>query len=120
MGRSNKEEREHKKGEKKNINEFVLSPIPLHYFEVLSLIVWSLQKPYADVEALLSCLESPLCRILCLSETWLEDSNKVVMYLLPGYSRIPKSSRTNRKRWVVKKLGRTWWDYRQRFEYKFN
>ena len=65
--------------------------------KVLSLNVRSMKKHYADVEALLSCLESPPPRILCFSETWLENSDNNLLYLLPGYNEVISSSRINRR-----------------------
>ena len=98
MGHSNKKEREHKKAKTKNINEFVKPSNPsLLRVRVLSLNVRSLKKHYADVEAFLSCLESPPPRISCFSDTWLENIHNNVLYLLPGYNGVVSSSRINRK-----------------------
>ena len=91
-------EREHKKDKRKNINEFVKPSNPsLLSVKALSLNVRSLKKHYADVEALLSGLESPQPRILCFSETWLEDSDNNLLYQLPGYNGVISSSRITRR-----------------------
>ena len=98
MGLSNKKEREHKKDRRTKINEFVKPSNPsLLSVKVLSLNVRSLKKHYADVEALLSCLESPPPRSLCFSKIWLENSDNNILYLLPGYSGVISRSRINRR-----------------------
>ena len=96
MGRNNKK-REHKKGKGTNIGEFVKPPNPsLLSVNVFSLNVRSSKKHYADVEALFTCLESPPPRILCFSETWWENSDKNVLYLLPEYNGVISRSRIRR------------------------
>ena len=98
MGQSNKKEREHKKAKRKNMNEFVKpSNHSLLSVKVLSLNLRSLKKHCADVEALLSCLESPPPRTLCFSETWLENSENNILSLLCGYNGVISSSRIHRR-----------------------
>ena len=98
VGHSNKKEGEHKTEKTKNINEFVkLSDPSLLSVKVLSLNIRPLKKHYADVEAFLSCLESPPPRILCFSETWLENIHNSILYLLPRYNGVIISCRINQK-----------------------
>ena len=87
-----------RRAKEKEKNEFVKPSIPfLLSVKVLSLNVRSSKKHYADVEALLRCLESPPPRILCFCETWLANSHNNLLYLLPGYNGVISSSRINRR-----------------------
>ena len=53
---------------------------------VLHVNVRSLKKNYQELEALITSLESPP-EILCLTETWLSDSEEPENYLVCGYKR---------------------------------
>ena len=98
MGHRDRKEREHKEGKRKNINDFLKPSNPsLLSLKVPSFNVRSLKKHYADVEALLSCLEFPPPRILGFSEAWLKNSDNNVLYLLSGYNGVLSSGRINRK-----------------------